>query len=542
MPTLRLRIFLRSLAERPLLRLFAALLALAAGALAYRGTLWFLAFLGRYPFAARPIEEKSLETLFLLLSAAVLLSALPGALAVLFDAEDLHLLLAWPIPGFRVFAWKLLDLYLSTAFLPLLLTLPVLAAVGVGHRAPGVYYLAAAAAALVLYALPVALGGTLSLLFLRLAPAGRAREWAAAGSAVLGGLLVYALRAARPEALLGRAFENPEALRAFIARWARSGPPFLPSTWAARATEAGLLGHVSPALLALLALAAVWFLALIAAAARAYRAGWVRGLEGSATHRPPAPPAAWERGLYRLGAVGALWVRDLRRFFRDPVQVSQLMLVAVLVLLYWTSLAAMPLEGLVFQRVVGFLHVAFEGLVIVAVGLRLAFPLFGLEAPGRWLVITAPLAPAGLVWSRFAFALAFLLPLGLSLGAWVPRAVGLPPGVALVSAASGVTAAFAVAGLGVGLGALWPARNPVHAGEIALWVGGLLYMVLGLFFAASLAVLDAYPLYRLLSGLPFFGTEAAGLWAGLLGLAALGFGVVPLFLALRALASDPSRG
>ncbi len=526
---LRFRILWHSFRARPLPRAAALVLAAAAAVLVYRATLGFLAFLSGYPFAAPAVEARSLEGLFLLLSAAVLLSALPGALAVLYGSPDLELLLAWPIPAGRVFAQKLLETYAATAGLPALLTLPVLLALGRFHRAPGAYYPLAAAAALLVYALPVALGAGLALFFLRYAPAGRAREWAAAGSAVLGGALVYALRAARPEALFERAFQSPEALSAFLAQWARSGPALLPSTWAARAVEGGLAGGVSPGLWLLLALVLLGYGGTAAAAARAYRAGWVRSLEGTFVERPPAPPARWE--AYR--PMAALWLRDLRRFFRDPHRIAELLLVLVLVFLYLTSLQAMPLEGRLFRRVVGFLHLAFEGFVLVAVGLRLAFPLFGLEGRGYWIVATAPLSWTALLGTRLAFALALMTPLALALGLWVPGAVGLAGDLLGVSAVSALAVALAASGLGVGLGALWPAEEGGRGPGAVLGLGGLFYMLAGLLLAALVATLDAYPVYRVLSGQGFWGTAGAGLW--LLGLALLAgsFAALPMFFAWR---------
>ena len=522
MLSLRLSLLKNDFRQRPWLRLATALLFFVLAVLIYRGTLWFLGFLEDYPFAARPLVSKSLETMFLLLAAAVLLSALPGSLGVLYGSRDLHLLLAWPIPAWRVFAAKLLETYAATAGLPALLTFPVLLALGVYYQAPSVYYPLAFLAAVSVYALPVALGASLALFFLRFSPPGRAREWAAAGSALLGGLLVYGIRALRPEAVFKRAFANPEALEAFLREWARGGPPFLPTTWAARGVEAALSGQLAPPVVGLLVLSLVWFGLVVLAAAWAYRTGWVRGVEGSFTERPPAPPAPWEG----WSPASALWLRDLRRFFRDPHRVSELLLVFVLVMLYLTSLMAMPFEGVLFRRVVGFLHLAFQGFVLVAVGLRLAFPLFGLEGEEFWLVRTAPVSPGLLVFTRFVFALFLLLPLALLLGAWVPAQVGLAAELGAVSLVSALAVALVAAALGVGFGVLWPAE-----GEGALGIGGVIYMLVGLVFAAGVAVLDTYPAYLVILGRGFWGGEGAWAWSSVLLALTLLFVLTPLMAA-----------
>ncbi len=524
MLSLRLRILRHSLATRPLAAAIAALLGTGMALLAYRGTFAFLSFLADYPFAAHVVEVRSLEGLFLVLSAAVLLSALPGALSVLYDSRDLPLLLAWPLPAGRVFAFKVLETYAVTALVPALLTLPVLYAVGAFHGAATGYYFVATAAALGLFALPVGLGVGLALPLVRFAPAGRAREWAGAASAVLGGIMIYGLRALRPEALFRQEFANETALAEFVRQLQNPTAPFLPSAWAARAVQSALEQPGFPAALAvLLALALGMLLASALAAGYAYQAGWVRGLEGASVLMSARPPAVWERALAKLGPVGALWVRDLRLFLRDPNQVAQLVLVAVLVLLYTNSLAAIPLEGVVFVRVVGFLHLAFQGLVIAGVGVRLAYPLYSFEGRGYWLVRTAPIGRLALLLSRYVLALLLLLPLGLALGLCAPAIIGLEPGLRIISLVSALAAVIGLAGLGVGLGAVWPNREATNASEIPMGLGGMLYMLLGTLFAIALAILDARPVYWAITGRTGFLASPEGLlWWGLVGGVTLG--------------------
>ncbi|HHO57648.1 MAG TPA: hypothetical protein ENJ85_00575, partial [Oceanithermus profundus] len=417
-----------------------------------------------------------------------------------------------------------------TALVPTLLTLPVLYALGVFHEASIGYHLVATLAVLALYALPVGLGVGLALPLVRFAPAGRAREWAGALSAVLGGAMIYGLRALRPEALFRQEFANEAALKAFIQQFQNPAAPFLPPAWAGRAVQEALeQPGIPPALVGLLVLALGVLGASALAAGYAYQAGWVRGLEGASVLRAARPPAAWERALARLGSVGALWVRDVRLFLRDPNQIAQLVLVAVLVLLYTTSLAAMPLEGVVFVRVVGFLHLAFQGLVIAGVGVRLAYPLYSFEGPGYWLVRTAPVGRLGLLLSRYVLALLLLLPLGLALGLYAPAVIGLDPGLRTVSLISALAAVVGLAALGVGLGAVWPNREASNASEVPMSLGGLLYMLLGTLFAFGIAALDARPVYWALSGRSgFLSSPEGALWLALLTVATLAVALASL--------------
>src|SRR5690606_15668600 len=96
--------------------------------------------------------------------AAVLFSVLIASIGTLYGSEDLELLLAQPTSTAAVFGMKVLELFVNTAGLPLIFTLPVLVGVGAALHAPPLYYLVGTLAAAALYAMPVTLGALLALL------------------------------------------------------------------------------------------------------------------------------------------------------------------------------------------------------------------------------------------------------------------------------------------------------------------------------------------------------------------------------------------
>lgn len=94
----------------------------------------------------------------------------------------------------------------------------------------------------------------LALPLVRFAPAGRAREWAAALGAVLGGLLIFLLRALRPEVLLQTNFANPEEFDRFLQTFRDPSAPFLPSALAQQALKGLVRGELEAQFWLLLAL------------------------------------------------------------------------------------------------------------------------------------------------------------------------------------------------------------------------------------------------------------------------------------------------
>ncbi|WP_027894212.1 putative ABC transporter permease subunit [Calidithermus chliarophilus] len=507
MLTLRARILYNTFRQSPATTALGLLLALGLAYLAWSGTTWFLEFItyeivGRSSllerlsavFTRNVLVERIVGVLLLVLSSSVVLSALPNAIAVLYSSEDLPILLALPQRAAKVFLFKVAETFATTALIPALFTLPVVFAVGAFYDAPWFFYPATLLVVLALYAFPVAIGVGLALPLVRFAPAGRAKEWAAAVGAVLGGGLIFLLRAVRPEALLQTNFADPDALDRFLQSFRDPAAPFLPSSLASDALDGLMKGRFNTDFFVLVGLSLLLLALAGLVAGYAYQIGWVRSLEGTVQERGLTRPGFWDHLSLRSRA-WALWVRDLRLFFRDANQAAQLVLVGVLVLLYTTSLQFIPLEGERFRVVVGFLHLAFQGFVIAGVGVRLAYPLYSLEGPGFWLIQTAPVSRLTLLLTRFGLALVFLLPLALMLGLLSPQVIGLGTNLTQISVAIALASAVASAGLGVGLGSAFPRFDAANPAEVPLGLGGLLYMGLSLLHSAALVVLAARPVY-----------------------------------------------
>src|SRR5690606_746778 len=120
----------------------------------------------------------------------------------------------------------------------------------------------------------------------------------------------------------------------------------------------------------------------------AYRRGWVRSVDASplGRNRAAGPAPCWERWfIARLGAVGAILVKDIRSFVRDVQQWSQLIVLVALAGVYFVSLAAIPVPTQQFRDAVGALNVAFMAFIAAGVGVRIAYPAVSLEAGSWWL-------------------------------------------------------------------------------------------------------------------------------------------------------------
>lgn len=485
---------------------------------------------------ADSVARRSLEALFLVLMVGVAFSVLTGAIATLYDSTDLPFLLSLPVAPWRVFGLKMIETYVTSAMVPAAFTLPVLVGLGIERHAPVAYYPISLLAILALYALPVALGAVVALLLMRAAPAGRAKEVSTAASVVLAAGLVVGLRALRPERLSAL---TPEQFEGLLSTFARLDLGPTPAAWAAGAVWDALGGKVSASAAALAVASLVALLLVARLAALAYRAGWFRALDAGRTRRAVGfrPAALWEKPLAALGAGGGILVKDLRLLARDPSQWVQLLVLLALAGVYFISTAALAVDVQRFRDVLGAMNLAFLGFLVAGVGVRMALPLVSLEGEGFWLLQTGPVRSGQVVAAKFWGVLPLMSLLGVGVGLAVASRLGVSPQLAFATPIAGLCAAFAISGLGVGLGAAFPRFDATNPAEIPMSTGGLLYMGTSLLYAALSTLLFAYPVFRVLRAPGMFR------WASTEGVIVLGlvlalttsFTLVPLLFGARRL-------
>ncbi len=100
-----------------------------------------------------------------------------------------------------------------------------------------------------------------------------------------------------------------------------------------------------------------------------------------------------------------LMLKELRLFFRDTTQWSQLILLAVLVVVYVFNIKYLPLrgEGITFflVNVVPFLNLVLAGFVLASIAARFIFPSVSLEGRTLWLLRSSPMPVKDLLWAKF---------------------------------------------------------------------------------------------------------------------------------------------
>ncbi|MFW6084852.1 MAG: putative ABC transporter permease subunit, partial [Gemmatimonadota bacterium] len=445
----------------------------------------------------------------LLFLGILLLSNLIASLSSFFLSRDLPAIRATPVDWLSLYTARLLETTASSSWMVVLVLLPVVAAYARVYGG-GLGFLAVVFASVVPFLLiPAAVGSALTLLLVRVFPARRARDVLAVTGIAAAALLVFVLRTLRPERLV-----DPEAYRNlvdFLAVLRAPASPWLPSGWGAEAMMGTLVGSFDPFHLVLLwSTAGAFFVIGAALHHRLYPRCFTKAQEGNENRLRRHLGWRWLAAV--LSPLGTrrreLVLKDVRTFFRDTTQWSQLIILAVLVVVYVYNMQVLPLAGSegmgrYIVRLLVLLNLALTGFVLAAIAARFVFPMPSLEGRTLWLLLSAPVDARTLLGSKFRVGVTPLTGLALALMLGTGFLLEVPAGLFGLSllAIVGLGAAFTAQALAWGV--LYPQFESENAAQIPTSLGGMLFMLgalatLGLVVAAQAWSLRGY----LLSGLP----------------------------------------
>lgn len=470
----------------------------------------------------------------------LLLSNVITALSSFFLARDLDLLVAGPVDWLALYGAKLLETLVHSSWMVVLMAIPLFAAYGVVYNGGPFFPLVVLALLVPFLVVPAAIGSAVTLLLVNIFPARRTRDILSVIAILTASGIVLLFRLVRPER-----FARPEGFRSlvdFITLLRTPTSPFLPSEWVQRATMAWLTYKTD---------LLPWYLLWSTAAAAIVLGAALHGaLYPQGFSKAQESAERWARGnrlrhfaerlLSPLGVLRReLVLKELRLFFRDTTQWSQLLLLAVLVVVYVFNIKFLPLKGdgmtFFLRNVVPFLNLVLAGFVLASIAARFIFPGVSLEGRTLWLLRSSPMSVRDLLWSKFWVGTLPLLVLALLIVGVTNYLLQVSAFMFVVSIVTIALMTLALAGLALGFGTMFPQFETENAAQIPTSFGGLLFMMTAIAVIGGVVVLEARPVYGYLSARAFGGTaEVTEMVIGF-GLAAalcLAATLVPIRLAL----------
>ncbi|MFO7784941.1 MAG: putative ABC transporter permease subunit [Thermodesulfobacteriota bacterium] len=427
------------------------------------------------------------------------------SLSNLYLSKDLELCHATPASLEELFLSRVFYTIVDSSWMVIVFGLPVMMAYAYVYApGPGFYFtLAHTGLATVLIA--GGIGVLLTMILVNIFPAHRTRDILMLLVILLVVGLYMLFRFLRPERLV-----DPDAFFSavqYMGALKAPDSPYLPTRWVAEVLWHHLGG--GPAVgygfhLALLWSTAAALLVIdVWAAGGIYFNGFSRAREGK-RRRPGG-------GLF-LNLLGRLFARplgpdlravvdkDIRTFFRDNSQWSQLILLGALVVVYLYNFSVLPLERspirLEFlQNQIAFLNLGLAGFVLSAISVRFIFPAVSAEGRAFWIIRSSPLTIRRFLWGKFIVYLIPMLVLGEILIVFTNRLLQVTPFMMGLLAVSMFFSVFGIVAMGVALGAMYPKFRYENIAQVSTGFGGVVYMMISSLFMAVVILLEAAPVY-----------------------------------------------
>jgi ABC-2 type transport system permease protein len=481
-------------------------LALSFG-LFYKG----LQFLGAFPGLGTVLTERLMYLLFAFLFALLLLSNVVICYTNFFRNGEATFLLSQPVRWETVFRWKFIESTLLASWAFLFLIAPLLVAFGLRRDAPWHFYAVTLGLIGLFIILPGVFGSWVTIHLARYFDRRSFQIAVIAAAVVMLALAVFWWKAtpAKDEVLDSRVLEMLDRL---LVKTRFAQHPFLPSYWLTQGVLQWADRVVSAAVFfALVLLSYVLFFGFLAftrlgnalydTASAVQSRGTVGGGGGWFQLRRSSKPGlapAWTEHCLRWCLpwlrrdVRALLLKDVRMFWRDTTQWGQsvmlfgLLGVYIINLRHFTEDLASPF----WINLIAYLNLSACALNLATLTTRFVYPQFSLEGRRLWIVGLAPLGLARVVQVKYWLASVSSLVVTLTLVVVSCSLLRMSWGRLAFFGGVVSVMTFALNGLAVGLGVLFPNFKETNPGRIVSGFGGTLCLVLSfLYILASVLLL-----------------------------------------------------
>ncbi len=446
-----------------------------------------------------------LSMVLLIFLSLLIFSNIISALSNLYLSRDLQLAHASPAPLESVFLSRFAYALIDSSWMVIVFGLPVLMAYAFVYRPMAGYYFALLHVGCAMVLLAAGIGTLITMILVSLFPAHRTRDIVML-LLVLGIAALYLMfRLLRPERLV-----NPDAffsVMQYMSALKTPDSPYLPSHWLSEVLWQYLggsptRGHLFETLL-------MWSSALAMMTINTWvaRAVYFKGFSKSqdakkrmrvgrnllntflaALTRPLGPELA------------AIVDKDVRSFFRDNTQWSQILLLAALVVVYLYNFSVLPLDKSpirldFLQNEIAFLNMGLAGFVISAICVRFAFPAVSAEGEAFWIIRSSPLSMKRFLWGKYILYVIPAVVLVTALTVLTNHLLRVTPFMMILSTVTMLLAVLGIVALAIGFGALYPNFKFDNISQVSVGYGGLMYMIFSAIFMALIISLEAGPTY-----------------------------------------------
>jgi len=445
---------------------------------------------------------KLLSMILITLFSLLIFSSILTSLSKFYLSRDLSLVHSMPISSYKIFISRWIESTIDSSWMVLVYTLPVFISYGVVYAAGPLFYLSVAVTLLVLSIIASCISSIMVMLAVIVFPASRIRSLFIFLGLSLFLVLFLVFRLLRPERLV-----DPDAfvtLIVYMKNLRTPVSPYLPSTWVFDSMKAFLSGSIKSGLfhitLASSFAVAIIFVNIILADA-VYFSG-VSKARAAPIRLFKKPPSERSFLDFLPGPIRAFAIKEIKTFFRDQTQWSQIFLIGALIVIYIYNFKVLPLEKapiktIYLQNLLSFLNMGLAAFVLTSVAARFAYPAVSTEKEAFWLVKSAPIRLRSFLWIKFIIYFLPLLVLTEILVAATNILLQVTPFMMILSLATIFFMVPGIVSMGIGLGAAYPDFKSENPAQTVTSFGGLLYMMLSAGFIGLVIIIEAGPVYNI---------------------------------------------
>lgn len=461
-----------------------------------------------------------------------------------FKSKETGFLLAAPARAESVFLYKFIESLGFSSWAFLFLGTPLMAAYGKIFAVPWYFYPGAIGFLATFMFIPAGLGAVIAMIVTVYIP--RTRRSLVIGAVFVGAL---AILIAVSRLMLSHASKSVDLklVTEVLDSTKFSRNPFLPSYWLSKGIlEMGDRQWRSALFFHALILSNVCFLVAVAYSMSAHLL--LRGWHVSQGLRSLRRYAA--RGLIDRVVRGLLFfvdrnvrlivVKDMKGFFRDPVQWSQFLIFFGLLAIYFLNLRTFAYEDrdLFWKNLIAQMNLLATSLTLATFASRFIFPQLSLEGKRFWIVGMAPMDREKILFGKLA--LSFMCSLIISETLILLSSVMLktPATLAILHAVALFGICLGLSGLSVGLGAIYPNFAEDNPSKIVSGFGGTLNLVMSLIFVLVVLGAQAFPCFYYFGRWTLSGDQFRWVIVGsMTGIACISLVacLVPMSMGLRAI-------
>jgi ABC-2 type transport system permease protein len=466
------------------------------------------------------VLDRMLYLFFAFLFLMLMFSNMIIGYSTLFKSQETQWMLTLPVRSLDVFRWKLMETTLLASWAFLFLSAPLMAAYGNARHVLPSFYLKVFLLFIPFTVIPAALGSIAILIVTRYLHR-RVFKWVLFGVSAVG--IAAAVTFLKP--MQAEQLEQAQMVASLTQLLHNSNmtlQPMLPSYWVASSMIAWGEGWSRKGLfyfLVLLSNAMMATLVCLTISRRLFYEGWSRNhtqgdfqLGVPLLDKPINLPRAdladrivnlWPR-LHHV--TRALVIKDIRVFWRDTSQWSQFVIFFGLLGLYVLNLRSVAYDwsNEYWASFVCFLNLGASSMTLATLTTRFVFPQFSLEGKRLWIVGMVPNGLKRVLLEKFWLSSVCSAAITLCLMLTSSWMLHIPGWLTLLFASTVIVMSFALCGIAVGIGTLFPNfssgstanRRDDNPARIVSGFGGTFCFLLSLVYIVLVIGSEVLPMYQ----------------------------------------------